>query len=469
MMTAQTNEMIENKTFDEIQIGDSARLVKTLTHSDIQAFAAVSGDTNPTHLDARYADTTEFHEIVGHSMWSGSLISSLLGNTLPGPGTVYLDQQLRFLQPVKLGDTLTVVVRATAKDSAKRAVTFQCSVSNQRQEPVLTGEAIVLAPSQKVRLEKIHAPHIKVFDPEARLKNLLAQGAHLPAIRCGVVHPCEPGAIQGALDAAARDLIIPVLIGPKARIESIAKANGLDISGLEIVDTPHSHASADMAASMAAEGKVEALMKGSLHTDELMGAVLHTPTLRTKRRVSHIFRFEVPLYDKPLLITDAAINIKPTLTDKADIIQNAIQLAHILGNPNPKVAILSAVETVNPNIASTLDAAALCKMADRRQITGAELDGPLAFDNAISREAAKIKKIESSVAGQADILLAPDLESANMIAKQLEYFGGATGSGIVLGARIPIALTSRADGPDTRMASALLAKLVAHHYRSHKP
>lgn len=323
--------------------------------------------------------------------------------------------------------------------------------------------------NETMQAGKIHAPDRQVFDPVARLKDLLAKGAHLPAIRCGVVHPCEPGAIQGALDAASEGLIIPVLIGPKARIESVAKANGLDISGLEMVSTPHSHAAAEMGASMAAQGKVEALMKGSLHTDELMAAVLREPALRTKRRLSHIFRFEVPLYDKPLLITDAAINIKPGLLEKADIVQNAIELAHILGIRNPKVAILSAVETINPNIASTLDAAALCKMADRHQITGGELDGPLAFDNAISMEAARIKKIESAVAGRADILLAPDLESANMIAKQLEYFGGATGSGIVLGARVPIALTSRADGPDTRMASALLAKLVAHHYRSHKP
>ncbi len=316
---------------------------------------------------------------------------------------------------------------------------------------------------------KTSCPGSAGFDSKARLQALLALGEHLSAVRCGVVHPCEPGAIQGALDAARRNLIVPVLIGPKSKIESNAKAAGLDINGLEIVDTPHSHAAAEAAANMAAQGKLEALMKGSLHTDELMAAVLSNPGLRTKRRVSHIFRFEVPLYHKPLLITDAAINIKPTLLEKADIVQNAIALAHILGNKNPKVAILSAVETINPNIVSTLDAAALCKMADRHQITGGELDGPLAFDNAISMEAAKIKKIDSKVAGQADILLAPDLESANMIAKQLEYFGGATGSGIVLGARVPIALTSRADGPDTRMASALLAKLVAHHYRSHKP
>lgn len=307
------------------------------------------------------------------------------------------------------------------------------------------------------------------FDPQSRLRALLAKGEHLPAISCGIVHPCEPGALQGALEAAAQGLIIPTLIGPKSRIESIAKSGGLEISELEIIDTPHSHAAAETAAAMAAQGKLQALMKGSLHTQEFMGAVIRNPDLHTKRRMSHVFRFEVPLYDKPLLITDAAINIKPGLAEKADIVQNAIELAHILGNENPKVAILSAIETVNPSLVSTLDAAALCKMADRQQITGGQLDGPLAFDNAISEEAAQIKKINSLVAGQADILIAPDIESANMIAKQLEYLGGATASGIVMGARVPIALTSRADGLDTRVASALLAKLVAHHYRTHKP
>jgi phosphate acetyltransferase len=311
--------------------------------------------------------------------------------------------------------------------------------------------------------------HPNTFDPQDRLERLVAQGAHLPAIRCGVVHPCEAHTLLGALEAAHRALIVPVLIGPISRIESTANANGLDISGLELVDAPHSHAAAEVAAALAAEGNVEALMKGSLHTDELMGAVIQNVALRTKRRISHVFRFEIPLYDKPLLITDAAINIRPSLAEKMDIVQNAIELAHILGNKNPKVAILSAIETVNPGLVSTLDAAALCKMADRHQITGGELDGPLAFDNAISVEAAQLKKINSPVAGRADILVAPDLESANMIAKQLEYFGGATAGGIVLGARVPIALTSRADGLDTRIASALLSKLVAHHYRTHKP
>lgn len=469
MSSVLTSEIIENKTFDEIHLGDSARLVRTLTKADIEGFAAVSGDTNPTHLDSDYAGNTMFHEIVGHSMWSGSLISSLLGNSLPGIGTVYLDQKLHFKGPVRLGDTLTVTVKALAKNNSDRSVTFDCLVVNQRQEAIATGEATVLPPPKKMRREKIHVPHMKTFDPEERLKALLGLGDHLEPITCGIVHPCEDGALHGAIEAAESRLIVPVLIGPESKIRSVAEQHGLDIRNFKIIDTPHSHASAEIAAAMAAEGKLEALMKGSLHTDELMHAVICRPELRTKRRISHIWRFEVPLYYKPLLITDGAININPGLAEKVDIVQNAISLAHILGNPNPKVAILSAVETVTPTIASTIDAAALCKMAERRQITGATLDGPLAFDNAISAEAARIKNIQSAVAGQADILIAPDLESANMLGKQLEYLGGATTSGIVLGARIPMALTSRADGPAGRMASALLAKLVAHHYRIHKP
>lgn len=470
MSSVLTNEIIENKTFDELKIGDSARLVRRLTQQDIDGYAAVSGDTNPTHLDTSYAaGNTDVHEIVGHSMWSGALVSSVLGNTLPGIGTVYRDQQLHFEQPVRLGDTLTVTVTVTHKEATHHAVTFDCLVVNQRQEKIAFGKAVVIAPTQKVRREKIHAPRIQLFDPDARLRALLALGEHLEPIRCGIVHPCEEGALTGAIEAAENKLIIPVLIGPAQKIRSIAAEHQLDISQFELIDTPHSHASAEIAAQMAAEGKLEALMKGSLHTDELMHAVISIPKLRTKRRISHIFRFEVPLYSKPLLISDAAINIKPTLMEKADIVQNAIYMAHILGNPKPKVAILSAVETVTPAMVSTIDAAALCKMADRGQIKGAELDGPLAFDNAISLEAARIKQIKSAVAGQADILIAPDLESANMIGKQLEYLAGATGSGIVLGARIPMALTSRADGPAARIASALLVKLVAHHYRREQP
>ena len=303
------------------------------------------------------------------------------------------------------------------------------------------------------------------FDPQARLQALLAKAAELPAVRCAVVHPCDTESLSGALEAARRGLIVPVLVGPRARIEAAASQAGLSLQGVEIVDALHSHAAADLAAELAECGQAEILMKGSLHTDELLHAVLARPALRTGRRMSHVFRFEVPAYHKPLWVTDAALNIAPSLTDKVDIVQNAIDFVQTMGTPEPKVAILSAVETVNPDIASTLDAAALCKMADRGQIRGGLLDGPLAFDNAISARAAQIKHIRSAVAGDADILIAPNLEAGNMLAKQLEYLGGATASGLVLGARVPVALTSRADDTDSRVASALLALVAAHQAR----
>jgi phosphate acetyltransferase len=270
---------------------------------------------------------------------------------------------------------------------------------------------------------------------------------------------------MGAVDSAVAGLIKPILIGPAKKIQAIALASSIDIAPYELIDVPHSHAAADKAAELAVDRKVEMMMKGSLHTDELLHAILARPQLRTGRRMSHVFRFDIPMYSKPLLVTDAALNIHPTLMEKVDIIQNAIDFSVIMGVPNPKVAILSAVETVNPDIPSTIEAAALCKMAQRGQIKGGVLDGPLAFDNAISLHAAQIKGIDSPVAGDADILNVPDLESGNMLAKQLEYFAGASGAGLVLGAQIPVALTSRADGPRTRVASALLGLLVAHAHR----
>ncbi len=460
------NDFVENHTFDELQIGQSARLLRTLTPQDIQAFAAVSGDTNPAHLNAEYANETLFHGVIGHGMWSGALISALLGTQFPGTGTIYLDQALHFSRPVRIGDTLTVCATVTAKDEQKKIVELACEAVNQNGERVVNGVARVLAPPHKVRMPRGSVPQIQVFDPEARFNDLLAMVRSIPAVRCAVAHPCDEGSLRGAVDAAGYGLLEPVLIGPEARIRAVAEEFGLDLAGLEIVNTPHSHAAAEHAAAMAAAGEVGSLMKGSLHTDELIHAVLARKELRTGRRMSHVFRFDVPLYSKPLLITDAALNIRPTLEDKVDILQNAIDFARVLGVELPRVALLSAVENVSASMPSTLDAAALCKMADRGQIRGGLLDGPLAFDNAISAEAALIKKIESPVAGQADILAVPDLESGNMLAKQLEYLAGATGSGIVLGARVPIALTSRADGPRARASSALLAQLVAHHGRA---
>ncbi|MBP8287302.1 MAG: bifunctional enoyl-CoA hydratase/phosphate acetyltransferase [Rhodoferax sp.] len=462
-------ELVENYTFEEISIGQSARLLRTLSLQDIEAFAAVSGDTNPAHLDPEYANDTLFHGVIAHGMWSGALISALLGTQFPGPGTIYQDQALHFVKPVRVGDTLNVTVTVTARDPATNSIELDCQVVNQNGQCVLSGKARVLAPTVKVRLPRVTAPRIQLSDPQARFNELLALGSQLAAVRCAVVHPCDEGSLSGAMDSARYGLIVPVLIGPEARIRHVAAEHGIDLNGAEIVSEPHSHAAAERAAEMAASGQVEMLMKGSLHTDELIHAVLSKAVLRTGRRMSHVFRFDVPLYHKPLLITDAALNIRPTLSEKVDIIQNAIDFARIMGVSTPKVAILSAVETVNPNIPSTLDAAALCKMASRGQITGGILDGPLAFDNAISMHAAQIKHITSEVAGHADIMAVPDLESGNMLAKQLEYLAGASGSGLVLGARVPIALTSRAEGPSNRVASALLGLMVAHNARRNHP
>ena len=290
---------------------------------------------------------------------------------------------------------------------------------------------------------------------------LAAAKSHAP-LRMAVVHPCMAEALEAALEGAQEGLIVPVLVGPAARIAAAARQAALDLSGIEIVDTEHSHASAEAAVSMVRAGRVAALMKGSLHSDELLHAVLDKQTgLRTERRISHAFVLDVPNYPRPLMITDAAVNIYPTLADKRDIVQNAIDLAHAIGISQPRVAILSAVETVNPVIQSTVDAAALCKMAERGQITGARLDGPLAFDNAISPEAARIKGIESEVAGAADILVVPDLEAGNMLVKQLTFLADADSAGIVLGARVPIVFTSRADSVRNRLASVALGALLA--------
>ena len=281
-----------------------------------------------------------------------------------------------------------------------------------------------------------------------------------------MAHPCDESSLAGAVDAARLGLIAPILVGPEARIKAVAEKSGIDLTGFEIVDAPHSQAAAARAVELVREGRAEALMKGSLHSDELMGEVVKRDTgLRTSRRISHCFVMDVPEYSEALIITDAAVNIAPTLDDKVHIVQNAIDLAHAFGLSEVRVAILSAMETVNSKVPSTIEAAALCKMADRGQITGGILDGPLALDNAISPEAASIKKIRSPVAGRANVLVAPDLEAGNMLAKSLSFLAGADAAGIVLGARVPIILTSRADSVTTRLASCAVASLFAKSRR----
>ncbi|MBB4845747.1 phosphate acetyltransferase [Paucibacter oligotrophus] len=453
--------MMQNITFDELAVGQTASLVRSLSLADIQAFAAVSGDLNPAHLDAEYAESTRFHGVIAHGMWGGALISSVLGNEFPGPGTIYLEQTLSFHRPVHLGDTLSIVLTVSEKQAASGIVKLDCQALNQKGERVISGLATVLAPRHKISRPRPELPELQLFNPRARLEawvGSLQLGAALP---CAVVHPCDIESLEGALEAARRGLIAPILVGPEARLRALEQQHGLDLSACRIEAVPHSHAAAARAVALAVAGEARMLMKGSLHTDELMRALLQEPALRTGRRVSHVFRFDIPSYPKPLLLSDAAINIAPGLEDKADIVRNTIQLAQALGVAQPKIALLSAVETVTEKIASTLDAAALCKMAQRGQIKGGVLDGPLAFDNAISLQAARIKGIDSPVAGDADALIVPDLESGNMLAKLLEYMAGASSCGVVLGAKVPIALTSRADGPSSRMASAALAAVLA--------
>ncbi len=457
-------ERIENRTFDEIKLGDTASLVRTLTHKDIEVFAIMSGDINPAHVDETFAKSDSFHKIVAHGMWGASLISAVLGTQLPGPGSIYIDQSLHFHRPVGLGDTITVTVRVAKKTEEKHRVILDCCVSNQRGEKVISGTAEVIAPTEKISRPRALLPEIELRHKGRRYERLIEMTKGVDPIRTAVVHPVDTPSLLGAVEAARAKLILPVLVGPEAKIRAAAAQAGLDLSPYEIVATEHSDAAAAQAVAMVRSGKVEALMKGSLHTEELMHAVVDRDLgLRTARRISHVFAIDAPGYPRPLFVTDAAVNINPTLADKRDIIQNAIELAHSLGIPQPRVAILSAVETVTESIRSTLDAAALCKMADRGQITGGILDGPLAFDNAVSAEAAKTKGIVSPVAGHADILVVPDLEAGNMLAKQLEYLAEAQMAGIVLGARVPIILTSRADGTLARLGSCAIALLLARH------
>ena len=460
-------EYIENRTFDEIQVGDTASLVRTLRQEYIQMYAIMSGDINPSHVDPEYAHSSMLREVIAHGMWGGALISNVLGTQFPGPGTVYADQTLHFHQPVRVGDTLTVTLTCEKKFPRNHHMVFDCVCSNQDGQKVITGTAEVLAPTEKIRRPKANLPEFKLSETrKARFEHLLEITRGLTPVSMAVVHPCDAESLKGALLARDRALILPTLVGPEEKIRQIAHANQLDLRGCTLINVAHSHAAAEVAVSLAREGQVEALMKGSLHTDELMAEVVDKSTgLRTERRISHVFLMDVPTYPRLLFITDAAVNVAPNLEDKVDIVQNAIDLARMLKIADPKVAILAAVETVNPKMQATLDASALCKMADRGQIAGGLLDGPLAFDNAISVVAARTKGIKSAVAGQADILLVHDIESGNMLAKQLEYLADALTAGIVLGARVPIVLTSRADSAETRTASTAVAMVMAHAKR----
>jgi phosphotransacetylase/acyl dehydratase len=458
-----------NRTFDEIQIGDTASLTHTLTQDVIEVFALISGDVDPFVLDGVDAPEAQTSANTAHAAAAEAVVAAVLGTKLPGPGTEMVAQTLKFAGTIAVGDRITGTVTVQEKEAEGYRVTFACRCVNQRGDELVSGTISVVAPTERISYKDVAPPQLALRRGDAFMR-LYDAVRDLPGVPCAVVHPCDRAALLGPIEAARRGIIDPILVGPEDRIRAAAEEAEIDLALYRVEATPHSHASAARAVELARKGEVEALMKGSLHTDELMRAVLPSSAgLRTARRVSHVFVMDVPSYPSLLLITDAAINIAPDLEQKVDIVQNAIDLAHILGIARPKVAVLSAVETVNPHIPSTLEAAALCKMLDRGQISGGVIDGPLAFDNAISRAAAQTKGIRSEVAGSADVLVVPDLEAGNMLAKQLSFLAGAESAGIVVGARVPIVLTSRADPVRSRLASTAVMSLVAHARRRGQP
>ncbi|MDP2122517.1 MAG: bifunctional enoyl-CoA hydratase/phosphate acetyltransferase [Hoeflea sp.] len=460
--------LIENRTVDELAIGEQAHIERVLTRQDMILFATVTADVNPAAVGDVEDEDPELQQGIAHGMWAGTLISAVLATRLPGPGTVHLGQTLTFHHPVSIGDRITVRVEVSAVDRATGHVKLGCSCINEAGVTVVSGTAEVRASRRKIRQHVARMPVSKLTSVGVRFGALVERARSLDPLVTAIVHPCDDLSLGGALAARDEGMIVPLLVGPRARIEAAADKAGLSLKGLEIVDAPHSHASAEIAVRLVHDGRAGALMKGKLHTDELLEAVLdRTKGLRTERRLTHVFALDVPGQNRTLFITDAAINISPDLEALKDIVQNAIDLAIAVGVETPLVALLSAVETVTGKLPSTLLAAAICKMHDRGQIVGGKVDGPLAFDNAISPAAVANKGIVSDVAGYADILVTPNLESGNMIAKQLIHLAGASSAGIALGARVPIMLTSRSDTVDARIVSAALAK-VFYHWRKQR-
>ena len=453
---------IENKTYDEISVGDTARTEHVLTMEDAMAWASISGFTAVLDSDGLIDRAVSSMLPTGPNMWCASLISGLFATNLPGPGCSLTNVSLAFHKLIRVGDRIFVKVEVTAKDDSTKKVTFDCEASNGAGASVFSGTAQLIAPLEKLRLSTLPVPQLIVNNRHRHSLGFIARASTKPAVKTAIVWPCDELSLGGAIQAYKDKLIVPVLVGSEATIRNIAGTLQLDLGSIQIVDVDVSRTAAFRAVEMARKGEVQMLMKGSLHTDGLMSAVVSREGgMRTGRRISHVFALHVPSYHKTLFVTDAAVNIQPDLETKVDVLQNAIDMMLELEVVNPKVAILSAVESVNSDIPSTLDAAALCKMVDRGQITGAIVDGPLAFDNAISSDAARIKKIKSPVAGDPDLLLVPNLEAGNILFKELQYLAGALAAGIVVGAKVPIVLTGRADGEEARMASCALGVLLA--------
>lgn len=446
--------------YDALSIGMEAETTRVCLADDLYVFAHASGNLNPLHIPTEDGDGDGKPEGVAPGFWVAALISSVLGNKLPGPGTVYKTQNLEFVGRAVAGDKLTAKVRV-AQLGADREVVLDTWVTHENGDVVVQGQARVTAPAIMRHFESDDMPGLTV-QRHVHFDALIARAEPLPPIPTAVVAPEEEQALAGALLGLDHTLIEPILVGCSEKIARAAQAIGRDLSGLAIIDEPDHNRAAARAVALVHEGRARAVMKGHLHTDQLLRAVLKKDGgLRAGRRLSHVFVMDVPGVDHLVLVTDAAINIAPDLMTKIDIVQNAIDLAHALGIDEPRAGILSAVETVTPSIPSTLDAAVLSKMADRGQIKGGLVDGPLAMDNAIDLQAAATKGIKSLVAGRANILVAPNMEAGNMIAKQLTFVAHAEAGGLVLGAQVPVILTSRADDDKARLASCAVAALYA--------
>ena len=434
--------------------------LRVLGKDDIDLFAILSGDVNPAHLDEAYAAQTPFHKVIAHGMWGGTLISTLLGTRLPGPGTIYMGQQLRFLRPVCLGDEITVTVTVADKRDDKRVVTLDCVCTNQAGKAVISGTAEVMAPSEKVRRESAPLPDLQLRR-HPHFHRLLAACGKLQPVRAAVPWPLDIATLRPVMQAAQAGLIQPVLLAPRARLTALAQAEGLDLSRCELLDADTPEQALDGALHLAREGGVQLFYQGGLALLDTLRAVIHRERgLRTPRRMSHVYLVDAPDHAQPLLITDGALNIQPTLEDKRHITQNAIDLMRTLGQV-PKVAVVSAGDTITSRLPSSTEATALCKMADRGEITGGLIDGPLSFDSAISPAAARAKGLRSAVAGQANVLVVPNIEVGDMLAKQMSFMAGAVVAEIVLGGQIPIILNNAAASENTRLASAAIAVVLA--------
>lgn len=455
-----------NRTYDELQVGERAEIRRLVTADDLYVFAVASGNYNPMHLQHSDLDGDGTPERIAPGMFVASLISGVLGNQMPGPGTLYRHQTLDFHARAHAGEELICQVEVLEKrpDGTLRLSTVVRRLADD--EVILTGEADVIAPREKFDRDDIEVPGL-IVQSHRHFEALLERARPLPAIATAVVCPDDPNALGGALLAAKEGIITPILIGRAEAIRATAEGLGADLSGFEIIDVPEGDvAAATMACTLVHQGRAAAVMKGHLHTDDLLKPMLDkVGGLRAGRRFTHVFVMDVPGQPEPVMVTDAAINIAPDLATKMDIVQNAIDLALSLGM-DPRVGVLSAVETVNPAIQSSIDAALLSKMAERGQIRGGQVDGPLAMDNAVDLGAARTKGLKGGVAGRANILVVPGLDAGNMLAKQLAFVSHAEGAGLVLGARVPVILNSRSDSPMSRLASCAVAAI--HHFAGGK-